>query len=251
MNEENLLPVFGQVTAVGTFLLTLITFGFAFIAIPIIGPFCPKSWDCIHDVYRREHHQTITDLWPHDYYWVILALPQVLIYLCFIVAIHQSTPPSRQVFSLLALAFSIMACSILFACYFTQLGVVHPSLLKGESEGIDLFTMYNDHGVFIALEETAYLLVAISLLTLAPSIHPVDRLRDHVLRALLVLAGVGGILALPLIVWWYGWDRSYRYEVTIITIDWTTLLIVSPLWALRFRKQQSTARGGETKTKTT
>jgi hypothetical protein len=39
-----------------------------------------------------------------------------------------------------------------------------PSLLKGEVGNLSLLSQYNPHGLFIALEDTSYLIMAVALL---------------------------------------------------------------------------------------
>ena len=257
---DSILPRFGFVVSSLTSLSTLTTFGLAIIAVPPTGPFCIPDYSntCIDGIYRQENHEKLLAFWPHDYYWIFSALFQLLFYLGFIVAVHQDTCEARKVFSLLALSLSVMTCMVLFVCYFLQLAIIQPTLLLDADastslDSISIMTMYNDHGAFIALEETGYLFMCLSFLslsfTLVPGKTDQPKNMDFLLRTILRLAGISGALALPWIVYAYGWDRSYRYEVVIITIDWLTLIAVGALWAFRFREQHHRQQQMNTKSK--
>jgi hypothetical protein len=89
--------------------------------------------------------------------------------------------------------------------------------------------MYNDKGVFIALEEVGYLFMSASFMAVSPLFSA------GVLRFLLVLAFALTLLSLLYYIVVYGWDRSYRFEVAVITIDWTTLIVCGTLMARHFR----------------
>jgi hypothetical protein len=60
-------------------------------------------------------------------------------------------------------ASATRALGLLAADYAMQLAVVTPSLLRGEGRDVVLLLMYNPHGVFIALEDAGYVLVALAL----------------------------------------------------------------------------------------
>ena len=47
--------------------------------------------------------------------------------------------------------------------YFLQLTVVVPSLQAGETDGLSLFTQYDPHGLFIAMEALGYLMLTVAL----------------------------------------------------------------------------------------
>jgi hypothetical protein len=67
-------------------------------------------------------------------------------------------PKGRERFSRIGVAFGMMAATLITADYFIQLRVVQPAILRGELDGLAPLTQYNPHGVFIALEDAAYLL---------------------------------------------------------------------------------------------
>jgi hypothetical protein len=60
------------------------------------------------------------------------------------------------------MAFGLMAATTLTVDYFIQLRFVQSAVLKGELDGLAPLTQYNTHGVFIALEEAGYALIAVA-----------------------------------------------------------------------------------------
>ena len=111
--------------------------------------------------------------------------------------------------------------------------------MSGETEGITLLTQYNAHGVFIALEELGYLLMALSFVFIAPAFASEERLQKAV--RWVFLSGFGlAVIAFIVFSAIYGLDRQDRFEVAIISIDWLVLLVNGILLSLWFRKQQRT-----------
>jgi hypothetical protein len=105
-----------------------------------------------------------------------------------------------------------------------------------ETEGLPLIIQYNGHGIFIALEELAYLLMNISFLFLAPLFKGEGRLGTFlcwILRMALPLS----ILCFVMIIARFGLARSYRFEVYVISINWLTLLFFGVLAAAWYKRR--------------
>ena len=98
-----------------------------------------------------------------------------------------------------AVLASCMPATVLGFASFTQLGLVQPALLLGESSELPLLSMYNPHGVFIALEDFGYFLMSVALL-LAAAMFDGGTGLDRVIRWRLALGGLTGVSALPLTV---------------------------------------------------
>ena len=113
--------------------------------------------------------------------------------------------------------------------------MIQPSVLRGESDGVAMLSQFNAHGLFIALEEVGYLAMSLSFLCLAFAFR-------RWLRWL--LAGSCAVMLYALVYYCgaYGLAREYRLEVAAITIDWLTLLAVTPLLALHFARRATAAR---------
>ena len=96
-------------------------------------------------------------------------------------------------------------------------------------------TQYNPHGVFIALEEAGYTLMAVTFLFAGLALPKASRL-ERALRWILVGGFVSvGVVFVGLSVV-YRMAVEYRFEVAAITIDWTVLIIASTLFAILYAR---------------
>ena len=220
----------GCYAAIAMVTLTIITFFLACIAIPPSGPYCPDGENCISYPYTKQ----IEKQFPRDYLWMFLAIPQTASYLVLVCLACAGAPESKRVFGTIAVAFATIGSSILIADYYVQLAVIMPSILNGEhGDGLSLLTMYNGRGVFIALEEAGYLCLGASLLALSP-------LFSGMLRLLLSGSFALDLVALLYINLRYGWDRSYRFEVAVISITWLAFIICGSMIAVVFLRDTTT-----------
>jgi hypothetical protein len=214
--------------------ITLITFAFAMAAVPISGPWCQAN--CIEYPYLNSLQN-----YPHDYYWMFLAMGQLIIYIVFMISLHYAAAPERRIFSFSALAFAMLAALLLMADYFIQFSVIPVSLMKGETEGIALLTQYNPHGIFIAMEELGYLLMSLAFFCLVPVFHGKNGL-ERTLRWLLALPFILNLLALVTITAKFGNVREYWFEIITISINWLFILALGVLVARLFRRKMKEAK---------
>jgi hypothetical protein len=219
---------FGMYSAFLLSFLTIVTFGFAMMAIPPSGPYCPGN--CME--------YPFTDLllyYPRDYYWMYLAIFQVFTFTVFIVTNHYNTHASRRLFTLLSISFTLISSTVLLIAYFTQFSVVPISVMKGETDGIALLTQYNDHGLFIAMEELGYITMSVALFFLAFAFSKSTR-SERVIRIILITQLFLTITAFIFYSVKFGIERSYRFEVATITINWLAIIVVGILVGLFFKK---------------
>jgi hypothetical protein len=116
--------------------------------------------------------------------------------------------------------------------------------MKGETDGIALITQYNDHGIFIALEELGYIMMSISFLFMVF----VFTGRNSLERSLRWIFLVPFILTVITFIYFsvkFGADRSYRFEVAVITFNWLAMLAGSILTALFFKRKPEKAVAGK------
>jgi hypothetical protein len=224
----------GFYSAILISVLTMITFGLALTAVPISGPFCPEG--CIEYPYIDTLSQ-----FPKDYLWMFPATLLVLVYVILITVIHSFTANQKKIFSQIGLSFTIIASVILLADYFIQFSVIPVSLLKGETESISLLTQYNPHGVFIVLEELGFLMMSLSFLFVFLVFSKKNRL-ERAVRWVFLAGFILTITSLILIIIGFGIDRSYRFEVAVITIDWSVLIINGIILSLLFRRRLKAER---------
>jgi hypothetical protein len=208
--------------------MTLLSFGIAIFTPPISGQFCRGL--CISYPY-----QDIAARFPRDYLWMFPAMVATLFFVAMMVGLHARAVPEKRPFATLAVVLSGMAGLVLVADYFLQLAVIQPSVLAGEAGGISLLTQYNPHGLFIALEELGYLLMAFSLACMAPAISAASRL-ERMVRWLFVGGLMASLLALLWIALRLGHGRGYLFEVAVISIDWLVLIISGFMLAVLFHR---------------
>ena len=159
----------------------------------------------------------------------------MFIYVAFMVCVHQYAGENKKIFSRIALIFCCISASILTVNYFIQVSVIQPSIINGEFDGIALLTQYNPHGVFIAAEEIGYLFMAVSILFLAPVFSKPEHLHRAV-RWTAIISFALTILSLFIITIVYGVNRGFTFELAIITIEFSVLLLVGIFTGILFRR---------------
>ncbi|NOQ25839.1 MAG: hypothetical protein GQ564_10800 [Bacteroidales bacterium] len=208
--------------------LTIITFGFAMIAIPPSGPNCPGN--CMDYPFKE-----ILSYYPRDYYWMYFTVFQLFAYQVFIISNHFIASKERRIFSTISVAFASISATVLLIAYFTQFAVVPISVMEGESEGIALLTQYNGHGIFIVLEELGYILMSIAFLFLAPVFNQKNRLEKSI-RLILILPFILTVLSFIYYSLKFGLNRHYRFEVATITANWLVTIIAGILIGVFFKR---------------
>lgn len=162
--EENVRRL-GVWAAVSTTLSTVAALGLGATTPPRSGSNCPNAFveACITYPYTDA-----AAFVPRDYYWMYPAVLMVLLFVVLVACIHYYADADKKIYSHIALCFAGISAAMLTTDYFIQLAVVQPSLLQGEVEGLSPFSQYNPHGIFIALEDIGYLMMAVVFLFAAP-----------------------------------------------------------------------------------
>lgn len=177
---------------------------------------------------------------PQDYYWLypgmLLALSVVVLTAC----VRSVSEQGSEIFGSIAFSFSMLYAGIIVVDYFLQLTVIAPSLQAGETAGLSLFTQYNPHGVFIALEALGYLLLSSTLLFLAPVFH--DDRKQRVVRWLFL--SCFALVTLAFAVVSLGGYSIVAFEVFALLINWLVLIVSGILLALIFRDSARLNSGG-------
>jgi len=227
MKEENNINKFAYFISLLTPVLTIVTFGIAISTPPLAGPFC--TGPCFEYPYTD-----IISRFPRDYIWMYPAILLNITYLIFMVCIHHYSSLERKIFSHIGLSFALIAAATLIINYFVQISVIQPSLLNGETDGIALLTQFNSHGLFIALEDIGYLMMSLSFLFMALVFSNKSRL-EKAIRRVFILGFMLSIISLIIISIKFGINREYIFEISVITIDWTVLIISGILMSRIFR----------------
>jgi hypothetical protein len=164
------------------------------------------------------------------------AMLLMLSFVALAASIHQYARPERKIYGVLGLCAAVASATVLLINYFVQVTVMHPSLEKNQLDGWSMLTQYNPNGVFIALEELGYLLMSLALLCAAPALEG-DRRTEKFLRRLFALSFSGNVAALIAVTVVRGIDRGDLFEVIVICIVWTTLVVAVPVLAVVFRRR--------------
>jgi hypothetical protein len=219
----------GFLTSILLAIVTAASMGIGITTPPRSGPFCTLE-TCITYPYIDA-----AQFVPRDYFWMYPTLLMALLFVVLMVCLHRYASPDKQVFSSIALSLAIVSAAILIINYFIQLAVMQPSFLKDEVEGLSLFSQYNPHGIFIALEDIGYLLMGVSLLFVTPVFIGQQKL-GKTIRLIFIISGILtiGALILPSIL--YGSDLEYRYEVASLTINWLTLITGGVMLSIYFKR---------------
>ena len=231
-NNKTLSTKFGLYSSIALTVLTILTFGFAMMAIPPSGPYCYGN--CMEYPFGD-----LLNYYPRDYYWMYLAIFQLFSFLIFIVSVHYFAPVEKQIFSFIGVAFALISTTVLLADYFIQFAVIPISMMKAETEGIALLTQYNGHGIFIALEELGYITMSISLFFLT-YVFSSSKPLEKSLRWLLFLPLMLNVVAFVVYSILFGIDRSYRFEVASISINWLFIIATGILMSIFFKHNLKT-----------
>ena len=201
---------------------------------PRSGPFCSLDWAGVCVTYP---YTDVAAYVPRDYYWMYPAFLLGPLFALLIVCIHSQAAAEQKIFSQIALLFAVMAATLLATNYFIQLAVIQPSLLKGETAGLTLFSQYNPHSIFIALEDLGNLLMGLAFLFVAPVFNQPGKVARFLRRFFTVMGAlaVGGFILYAL---YYGQDLEYRYEVFSIMIDWVGLIVAGLLLSSFFARPE-------------
>jgi hypothetical protein len=201
--------------------------GIGVITPPRSGDFCVS--DCLVYPYAN-----VAAFVPADYLWMYPALVACLL-LVAVAAFAGDLPGARAPFARVATAFAAISAAILATDYLVQLTVVQPSLVKGETDGLALLSMYNPHGLAIGLEDAGYFVMGAAFLALAAALPLTSRLA----RAAIVVLAIGGgllVAALPAMGAAFGADLGYRFEVFAISVGWGGLIVAGAMLSAVFRR---------------
>jgi len=227
-DSQNTYLTFGFYTSFLLSVLTIVTFGFAMTAIPPSGPYCPEN--CMGYPFPD-----ILLYYPRDYYWMYLAIFQLFVFVIFMVTNHFIASAAKKLYTLLSISFTLISSTVLLIAYFTQFSVVPISIMKGETEGIALITQYNEHGLFIAMEELGYITMSVALFFLAFAFSGNSR-AERIIRIILISQFLLTLIAFIFYSAKFGVERSYRFEVATITINWLVIIVIGIMIGFHYRK---------------
>jgi hypothetical protein len=178
---------------------------------------------CVSDCVRPPYTD-VAGIIVAESVWIYPALVMALGFVALTAGLYELAPLPRRIAALMALAFALLSASLLVGDYGMLLMAVKPSIAKGEGPLVAAFSMYNPHGLFIALENAGYFLMGLAFLGVAGAIEGEHRL-GRAIRWTFFAAGalaVGGLGVLGLA---FGDDLDVRYEVFAISVDYLALIV--------------------------
>jgi len=167
---------------------------------------------------------------PGDYIWIVPALLLVPTFVVLMACIDAYASEAGAV-GRLGLSFALVYAPIVAIDYFIQFTVIAPSLRSGQTEGLSLFTMYNPHGLFVALESLGY--------WRWPSRSCSQRRRSKAAGS----NDPSGGSSWPASSWrrmflglYFAGSDIVGFEVAVLSIDWIVLIVTGVLLAVVFRR---------------
>lgn len=193
-----------------------------------LGLFGSSSWD----YYPGMVNYVWTLVKTIDYVLFIPAFLLAPVFVVLMVCIHYHASLEKKLFSLIGLAFALVYATIITTDYFILWTVTLPSIISAETANISLLSMYNPHGIFVALESLAYLIMSVALLFIVPVFEG-----GKIEQALRWIFIVGFILAIGSLISTFllGYD-IVMFEIIIITIYCPILIVSGILMSIMFKK---------------
>jgi hypothetical protein len=162
---------------------------------------------------------------PRDYLWMYPATLLCVLVVGIAVCVHAWAPSHRAPLALAGVCFAAIGAGVLVVDYGVQLTVVQPALLRGEIDGLSVWSQYNPHGIFIALEDIGYATMALGLLLLGLVLWAGKRSRSIQVAAwAFTVAGAATLVLLPVLAAAYRSNLDYRFEVFSLLIIWLGLI---------------------------
>lgn len=213
-------------------LLTALTaaaaLGIAIFTPPRSGPFC--SAPCV--VYP---YTDTAAFFPRDYLWMLPGILLTPLFLVLCACIDFWVPIERKLFTRIAVGLATVAATIVALDYFIQLQVMQPSLLNKEGVALALFSQYNPHGLFIAMEDLGYLAMSVAFVFLAAALPDKSGL-EKTTRRLLAVGGAIAIVAFLGMSMYFGSELETRFELAVVTLSWVVLTAVAVMLRFLFRR---------------
>lgn len=217
----------GFVVAVFTVVTALVALAIGVFTLPHGGPYCRS--DCVGYPYTGG-----AEFVPRDFWWMYPAILVALLAGVLMMGLPRRPSAYAALAARVAVMLATIAAGVLVTDYAIQLTVVQPSLLEKETDGLGLWSQFNPHGVFIALENVGYLLLALAFAAIGVAMAAHSR-PERVAQIVFIVGGTATPLALIGYAAAYQADLDYRFEVAGIAVDWLVLIIAGTLLAVATR----------------
>ena len=182
----------------------------------------------------------VRDFVPVSFYWMYPAIGMLLAQVVFTASLAVPGRAATRLPAILALALTLMGAGLLLGDYAIQLAVVAPSLLRGEGAAVAGLSLFNPHGVFVALEDVGYWTLGLAFLGVAAALGGATT-AECVARYAFLAGGVLAVGALPVLIAVLGPDLGYAYEILVITAVDLALLLGASCVALGLARSAGAA----------
>jgi hypothetical protein len=225
-NFNHIVNQFGFYSSVLTAIIAALFFIAGILTPTRSGPFAPAANSITYP------YTNVAAFIPNDYLWLYPGILLALIFVVLMVCIHYYAANDKKIFSQIALSFALIYATVISIDYFIQFTIVIPSILSGETAGLSLFTQYNPHGIFIALEGLGYFMMSVAFL-FAAAVFAGGKV-ERAIRWLFVASFILAIVSFTVLSL-LKYD-IVAFEVTILTINWTVLIVSGILLSVLFRR---------------
>jgi hypothetical protein len=171
---------------------------------------------------------------PRDYLWIYPQVLLVLLVVLLAVCLRHWVPPGRRLSAAVAECFAVIGAAVLVIDYGTQLTVLQPAFLTGQTEGLSVLSQYNPHGVFIALENVGYALFGAAFVFLGGALAGGSSRPERAVRWVFTVGGALILAALVLSAAIYRAELDYRFEVISLSITWLVLIVSGTMLTVVF-----------------
>jgi len=171
---------------------------------------------------------------PRDYLWIYPQVLLVLLFLLLAACLLHWVPPRRRLSATIAVCFAVIGATVLVTDYGTQLTVLQPALLTGQTEGLSALTMNNPGGVFIALENVGYAVFGVAFVFLGGALAGGSSRLERAVRWVFTVGGALILAALVLSAAIYRAELYYWFELMSMSITWLVLIVSGTLLTMVF-----------------
>ena len=178
---------------------------------------------------------------PRDYLWIYPEVLLVLLFLLLAVCLLHWVPPQQRLSATIAVCFAVIGATVLVIDYGTQLTVLQPALLTGQTEGLSALTMNNPGGVFIALENVGYAVFGVAFVFLGGALAGGSSRLERAVRWVFTVGGVLILAALVLSAAIYRAELYYWFELMSLSITWLVLIVSGTLLTVVFGRGRKVA----------
>ena len=219
---------FDLIVAALTAVATSVSFILAILTPPKGGPFCTAG--CVEYPYTD-----IAAYIPRDFLWMYPALLPAPLFVILLSGVRERAALDRSR-SVSRGRVRRNGCDDSHGCVLHPAAICAASRLSGRTRRHGALDPVQPDGVFIALEEAGHLLIGLAFLFAGLALSTDSRVLRAV-RTIFFLGFASVVTTFVALSAVYGFQVEYRFEVAVISIDWTVLIAAGALLAIAYGTQ--------------